>query len=136
MKILFDLGGTLRPGYVPNYPKKNFKPLKDLYNFLVCHGIEVYICTHVPKTRTKEQVKQDLEKNDLLFPNEIYLTSGEDWEAKKTAELEEKIRAEIEAKYAAQAEKRSSVTPSLNSKASSSNNRVEPQTLSDLLGGR
>lgn len=64
------------------------------------------------------------------------LDNVDDWEAKKTAELEEKIRAEMEAKYAAQAEKRSSVTPSLNSKASSSNNRVEPQTLSDLLGGR
>ena len=63
------------------------------------------------------------------------LDNVEDMEAKIRADIEAKIRAEYESKLSDKNAKRESVTPSLNSKASSSNEKPD-DTLESLLSGR
>lgn len=63
------------------------------------------------------------------------LENIEDYESKVRAEIEEKVRKELEAKFSESQSKRSSVTPSLNTKASASQTEAV-DTLADILGGR
>lgn len=63
------------------------------------------------------------------------LDNVEDMEAKIRAEVEEKVRAEYESKLTGQNAKRESVTPSLNTKASSATEKPD-DSLEAILSGR
>jgi hypothetical protein len=64
------------------------------------------------------------------------LDNVEDIEAKIRAEIEEKVRAEYEQKNSEKTAKRESVTPSLNTRASSSKDSQPDDSLEAILSGR